>query len=153
MHRWTLLGLLLCLVLLPCLILPSPLPAEGDRLYSWLDQRGVQHYSQLPPTDAVEYKALRASSDGQTLDIPAPPPPSSKTAKSAEAPQPCDDLLRDEYQYRRHLIEDRYRFNRLQCELQDINKPKRLELASCYAKQARWRKEQYAELSYLDACR
>ena len=61
-------------------------------------------------------------------------------------PADCDELMRDEFQYRHRLIEESYQFRRLQCELLDINHPTKVGLASCYAKQDSWRQKQFGKL-------
>ena len=148
MRKLTLFGLL------PCLMLPCELLAEQSRLYTWQDPHGIRHFSQLPPNDPVDYQPLSSAltrlSDGRPTQSGA----SSSKEASGSRDAVCDDIVRDEFNYRRHQIEERYKFNCLQCDLADFNRPTGQEHTSCYAKQRHWREQEYARLKSFDSsCR
>jgi len=64
-RRWQNAAMRRALLLL--LVFLMPLPAVGQKVYKWTDERGVVHYSDKPPPDQVQAETFRVRAEPQNI--------------------------------------------------------------------------------------
>ena len=98
---------------------------EAAQVYSWVDEKGVTHYSQQPP---------RENNNAQFSMIDTVFSPSEQ--KDQEVIRGCQDLHNEKIRYYRRKIEDTYIANLNKCDLSVQNlRPSqaRAKKEKCYA--------------------
>ena len=116
---------------------------HAAEVYRWVDEKGISHYSQLPPPDnrqqfgkvntaftpaqqALIAEAERERLQKQVLQQTSIPP------SAAGAEQTCQQLQQDKESYLQRRIEEQYLSDRNDCEMSHIGTAALKQREACY---------------------